>query len=108
MPYIRFHAFSENQVANISKDLKQELAAALNTAEESWEIEFISSSFFTKGIRTPTNPFVEVIWMTRPQGAQDLCAKVIAENLKRSTNQDIFILFRNVPKEAFYKNGTHF
>jgi len=108
MPYVRFHALKEDQVANISKDLKHELAQTLNTTEEAWEIEFVSSVFFTNGIQTMTPPFVEVIWMARPQEIQDLCAKVIAENIKRSTKQDSFILFHNVPRETFYKNGIHF
>jgi len=108
MPYIQFHALTEDQVANISKDLKQELATALNIAETAWEIELIQSEFFNNGGKVTTNPLVEIIWMTRAQEAQDTAAKIISENLKRLIGRDSFILFRNVAKETFYKNGVHY
>jgi len=108
MPYVRFHALNEEQVAIISKNLKYELAQALNTTEEAWEIEYISSTFYAKGLKTMSLPFVEVIWMARSQEVQDLCANLIAGNIKSSVGQDSFILFHNVAKQNFYKNGIHF
>jgi hypothetical protein len=108
MPYVRLHALKEAQASELSKDLKKELASALKTTEESWEIELIQTAFFDKGTKTDSIPFIEIIWMTRPQEVQDLCAKTVTECLKKVANLDAYILFHNVSKNAFYKNGAHF
>ena len=108
MPYIRFYALEQEQVVNVSKDLKYELANALNINEDAWELMYMPSSFFSKGVSVSGAPFIEVIWMTRPQEVQDLCAKIVSANIKKSTQLDCMILFLNTPKENFYKNGIHY
>lgn len=108
VPYIRFYALEQEQVINVSKDIKYELAKALNINEDAWELMHMPSSFFSKGVSVSAVPFIEVIWMTKPQEVQDLCAKIISDNIKRLTQLECMILFLNIPKENFYKNGIHY
>lgn len=109
MPHIRIRSLEKHLVEKLSLTLTSELAEALSTSEDNFTIELVSSEFFIEGKAILSYPFVEVLWFDRPQSIKDQCAKIITNQIRRLTNaEDIVVVFRNLNKESYYENLSHF
>lgn len=109
MPHIRMRSMKNANVAKLSATMVKDLAAIINTSEDNFTFEAVSSAFFSSGKETPSYPFIEVLWFSRPQEVQDRCASYICDTVKDLTNEpDVVVVFLDLNKTAYYENGKHF
>ncbi|KHD87206.1 MAG: pseudouridine synthase [Bdellovibrio sp. ArHS] len=109
MPHIRTRAIKTEVVSQMSKELPKLLAAEMNTAEDNFTFEAVSTQFFNQGVTEESYPFVEVLWFARSQEVQDRCAQILTEKIKELTPApDVVVVFQVLEKNAYYENGKHF
>lgn len=109
MPHIRIRGLSESAVQKISQILPQTLAPAMETTEDNFSVERVTTVFYKDGRVTEGDPMVEVHWFGRGQGVQDRCAQLITTALQPLTKSEfIAVVFIDLPKENYYENGQHF
>ncbi|XGC81580.1 DUF1904 domain-containing protein [Bdellovibrio bacteriovorus] len=109
MPHIRMRSIKNSDVAKLSATMVKNLAAIINTSEDNFTFEAVSSQFFAGGKESASYPFVEVLWFSRPQEVQDRCASYICDTVKDLTNEpDVVVVFVELEKTAYYENGKHF
>lgn len=109
MPHIRFRSLTEDQVRQLSLELSPVLASAIQTSEDNFTFELVSTRFFVQGKVVESYPFVEVLWFARSQNIQDQCARLISEKVKATSSaEDVVVVFTVLEKSAYYENGKHF
>ncbi|UOF02918.1 DUF1904 domain-containing protein [Bdellovibrio reynosensis] len=96
-------------MAKLSSTMVKDLAAIINTSEDNFTFEVVSSQFFSEGQETASYPFVEVLWFARTQEVQNSCASYICDKVRELTKQpDVVVIFVELNKTAYYENGKHF
>lgn len=109
MPHIRVRALNESQIASMSRDLPEVLAKTLETDTDNFSFEKIATQFFKNGSAVEGDPMIEVLWFDRGQAAQDECAKIITDYVRKLTPAEyIAVVFTALPKASYYENGAHF
>lgn len=109
MPHLRFKAVPEKIVSDLSQTLPKELASVLQTSEDNFSFELVSSNFYENGQKTSFYPFVEFAWFDRGQKVQDQVAQIIYHRVKEVFPADyITLVFLDLPKTSYYENGQHF
>ncbi len=109
MPHIRFRSLSDTQVAMLSKALPKELATAMETSEDNFTFELISTQYFSDGKASPSYPFTEVYWFERSQEIKERSAKIITSKIHEMTqSQDIAVIFVPIQKSDYFENGKSF
>lgn len=109
MPHIRIRALSEEQVQGLSSQLCTELAQIIQTPEDNFTVELISSQFYSQNKPVQADPMVEVLWFDRGQDVQNRAAKRITEMLQEiSASHFISVVFIPLLTRNYYENGQHF
>lgn len=109
MPHLRFRALSAQNVQTLSVSLPKVLAPAMETSEDNFTFEVISTEFFTNGKSDKSYPFVEVHWFARSQEIKTSSAKIITEQVKALTAAaDVVVVFIPLAKVDYFENGQSF
>lgn len=112
MPHLRIRALSDSAVKDLSLSLPKELAAILNTSEDNFTVEKITTTFYSKGelvSEDQADPMIEFLWFDRGIEVRDLAAKKVTELVKPFTKSKyIALVFVDLPKQSYYENGVHF
>lgn len=119
MPHLRFRAVTENCVQTMSEELPGILAPVLKTSEDNFSFELVATTYFEKGSKTNSYPFIEFLWFDRGQEVQDKCAAILTEKVKTylassitektiTTSSDVVIVFLNLAKNQYYENSQSF
>ncbi|KYG64617.1 pseudouridine synthase [Bdellovibrio bacteriovorus] len=102
-------AIKTEVVSQMSSELPKILADEMNTSEDNFTFEAVSTQFFAKGKPDASYPFIEVLWFARSQEVQNRCAEIITAKVKEAMKcDDVVVVFQVLEKTAYYENGTHF
>lgn len=109
MPHIRFRAVKENIVKDLSLEIITELAEMVKTSEDNFTFEFIPSTFFERGYKVESYPFIEVHWFPRSVEIKNKVAAFLDEKIRQVTfEKDIIIVFYELAKESYFENAKSF
>ncbi len=112
MPHIRIRALSDSAVKDLSVSLPAELAKILNTPEDNFTVEKISTIFYRAGQVTKdeqSDPMIEFLWFDRGTDVRDKAAKKITELVQPYTSSKfIAVVFTKIEKDHYYENGMKF
>lgn len=109
MPHIRIRSISEKHVQNLSKILPKELAQSMETSEDNFTFELISTKYFSNGKVKKSYPYIEVYWFERSQEIKEKSAKIITDYVRKLTKaEDIAVVFTPIQKNDYFENGKSF
>lgn len=110
MPHLRFRAVEPQTVQTLSASLIDELQPHMNCPREDFTFEYIYTTFYHEGEVTAAYPFVEVLWFDRGQETQDAVAKIITEQVRGISGEDInvAVIFTALNASGYYDNGQHY
>ncbi|WP_434996979.1 DUF1904 domain-containing protein [Vibrio scophthalmi] len=110
MPHLRFRAVEPQTVQTLSKSLIDELQPHMNCPREDFTFEYIYTTFYHEGEVNPAYPFVEVLWFDRGQETQDAVAKIITDQVRGITGEDInvAVIFTALNASSYYDNAQHY
>lgn len=109
MPHIRFRAVEERHVKSLSASLRKPLADAVATTEDNFTFELIPSQFYFAGQPSPADPFVEVLWFSRPKEVQQKVADILTAQVKAETGSaDVAVVFTSILQADYFWNGKPF
>lgn len=112
MPHLRIRALSDSAVAALSVSLPSELAKILNTTEDNFTIEKITTTFYRGGevvVEGQADPMIEFLWFDRGAEIRDTAAKKVTELVRPLTKSEyIAVVFQSLPKDNYYENGVPF
>lgn len=103
---------TETDVKTLSQVLPKELSLLMNTPEDNFTVEKISTVFYRGGSVVPDgqgDPMIEIHWFDRGPEMKSTAAKKVTELVRGITNSEyITVLFFDLPKTNYFENGTHF
>jgi len=110
MPHLRIRALSDSAVKALSVSLPSELAKILNTPEDNFTVEKISTTFYRGGeVFAEADPMVEFLWFDRGLEVRDAAAKKVTDLVGLYTKSEfITVVFTDLPKDSYYEYGKHF
>lgn len=109
MPHLRIRGLSEKSVQQLSLELPPVLSKLLQTPEDHFTVERVSTQFFCQGKASEGAPMIEVFWFDRGQDMKDQCAQVLTEKLQSVSKSDsLVVIFFAIPKNSYFENGRHF
>lgn len=112
MPHLRIRGLDDSVIQKLSQSLPQELAKTLNTSEDNFTIEKISTTFFRSGQPlkdSEADPMIEFLWFDRGADARQRAAQIVTAQVKAySSSEAIAVVFTTLPKDHYFENGKHF
>lgn len=109
MPHIKFRGMNRDEVQEMSTELLNDLVHLMNIPRDHFTIELESTTFIHDGqLDRNAYPFVNVEWFDRGDQMMEQTAKVITDAVKHYNYPDVGVYFRNLRKERYYENGSHF
>ena len=109
MPHLRFRALDSKHVASLSIALPKSLAVVMQTSEDNFTFESITTDYFENGQSIRSYPFIEVHWFARSQQIQNQSSRIITDNVKElGAATDVVVVFYAIDKATYYENGKHF
>ncbi|MDE6452262.1 MAG: DUF1904 domain-containing protein [Odoribacter sp.] len=107
MPFFRFHFVEEARLAEVSRQLTDEIQRAVGCPREHIVLETVHSGIVLEGaVRTGGEwPFVEVVYFERPREIQHEVARILYECLRKVGYPDSDIHFRYLQPCNYYENG---
>ncbi|MGB3366766.1 MAG: DUF1904 family protein [Acidaminobacteraceae bacterium] len=109
MPHLRFRGLKKEEVMEVSVDLIDKLALAMDSSKAHFTIEYIPSIYILDGKESVTNHvFVEMLWFSRSDKTKQSVANIITDFLSKYNYENIAVYFIDMEKENYFKNGTHF
>ncbi len=111
MPHLTFRNTTLEQVKNFSAALSAPLAAAVGCPADWFTFSHIESQTYCCG-ETITSDLlrVDIHWLTRDQACKDKVANLLEEGIRAllPKQQDIAIIFFDIPTGHYYENGDCF
>jgi len=109
MPHLRIRGMKEEEIRKISTELLDEFVRIIEVPRDHFTIEYVPSTFIFDG-ETDKNryPFVEVLWFNRGEDVMQVIASVITQFIKPFDYDDVAVYFRDLHKDHYFENGTHF
>ncbi len=112
MPHLRIRSLDEIAVKALSVSLPEELAKILDTTEDNFTVEKVSTTFYRSGnviTDSEGDPMVEFLWFDRGPEVREAAAKKVTELVKPLTKSEyISVVFVNIPKDHYFENGKSF
>lgn len=110
MPHLRFRAVSVDTLQRISAPLMADLCALTGGKPEFVTLECVPSQWVRDGQPEAGFPFVELVWLERPQEMQDAAAALITRHLKGVLGEQTYVVVQVLPivKSHYYSNGQHY
>lgn len=109
VPHIRIRSVSEKNVQALSKKLPKDLAKAMETTEDNFSFELISTKYFSNGKAKKSYPYIEVHWFERTQEIKQRSANIITDLVRSLTKaEDIAVVFTPIQKSDYFENGKSF
>ena len=109
MPHIRIKSLSEKHMKTISQTFPKDLAKIMETSEDNFSFELISTQYFLNGKSAKSYPYIEIHWFERSQDCKEKSAKFITDQIRNLTKEDdIAVVFIPIKKSDYFENGKSF
>ena len=104
MPHVTVRGVQEQELREISHELKRVVVSAAETKEEYVKI-FYSP---VRRVDEEEEVAVDIYWMHRPQELCDRVAKTVTDFLKDRGKGFVQVTFTEFPGSHFYENCVHY
>ena len=104
MPHVTVRGIQEQELRELSHELKQVVVAAAETKEEYVKV-FYSP---VRRVDEEEEVAVDIYWMHRPQELCDRGAKAVADYLKGRGKGFVQVPFTEFPGSHFYEDCVHY
>lgn len=104
MPHVRIRNVEKEFLLSVSKRLTDRLQDCIG-CERSWlTIEHEVCTAIRDGQEIAGNPFVQVLWFTRPAETARAVARILSEEL-RGDAEFVTVIFSELPDTLYFENG---
>ncbi len=107
MPHLHIYNVDEALLLSASKRLTDRLQQAIG-CERSWiTLDLVASRQVADGQWRSGNPFVEVLWFSRPEAVREAVSAILSEELKGAA-AFVTTVFRELDPTLYYEDGKNF
>lgn len=108
MPQLKFKGIKQEEVAQISTEIVNEMSLIMDTPKDWFQVEYDPVVMFFDGREVPGEPMVQVWWFDRGQEVQNKAAKRLNEIICNLGYEYAVVSFHKFEKKDYYEDGTHF